>query len=381
MLRQEQRRLSIEAAERALKARKQEVRSMQTSNVKRKPISELARYVAEPISKISRVNEGEAFLCRHYNLKKQIVALIDHILVRYRPPLFLYRSVLTVERVARIFGKPALKAEREEHAERQYAEWFLTIASGRSLAKSVDTGMTKRECHWFLQAPESNTIPENIRWAKMRAAEVSDVCSERILSRFLPETWEQLGEREADLYRALTGFSDDGKGSDSWDVIDFLVAVIEIPSFSFKGRTAGSLRKLCDEWHRTGFSGRIAKYMSWSRTFQPWHMATSKHDIRVRELTTNRELAAEGRKLQHCVYTYASYCSRGESAILSFRWYRKGANHPDDEVNRITAEVDKRTREIWQIRGHKNRRPTAEELAVVREWAASFGVLISTDAA
>ncbi|QQS57127.1 MAG: PcfJ domain-containing protein [Alphaproteobacteria bacterium] len=95
----------------------------------------------------------------------------------------------------------------------------------------------------------------------------------------------------------------------------------------------------------------------WSPTKSPDEYWT------IRELLSGADLIREGRTLNHCVATYARYCTSGWCSLWSLE------RHQGGKVEKCqTLEVDDE-REIVQCAGHNNRDPSIEEMKAVRKWA------------
>jgi hypothetical protein len=94
----------------------------------------------------------------------------------------------------------------------------------------------------------------------------------------------------------------------------------------------------------------------------------------IRELTTQESLLAEGKKLKHCVASYASSCAKGQCSIWTLE-----LEHDSVREKRVTIEVNSATRFIVQARGRLNRLPDHQESSILRRWAceANLGLRIS----
>ncbi|MDF1658447.1 MAG: PcfJ domain-containing protein [Verrucomicrobiales bacterium] len=89
------------------------------------------------------------------------------------------------------------------------------------------------------------------------------------------------------------------------------------------------------------------------------------------ELTSHRELDAEGRDMNHCVRTYAGDCEKGISSIFSLRSRRLHEGMLDREV---TIEVDRRERRLLQVKAWRNRRPHPLTRKIVIEWCETNNI-------
>lgn len=143
------------------------------------------------------------------------------------------------------------------------------------------------------------------------------------------------------------------------------------PQFSVRGRTARSLLRLMERWHRD--LGHAGIGMSWERSplrsmileFPRRDPTAPPVQWELVELTNGADLRAEGAALKHCVASYAARCRRGLAWIWSLR-RRRGS-----KIRSIlTIEIDPRRRTIVQARGFRNRRPSGRELELLRTWVA-----------
>lgn len=320
---------------------------------------ELVRYLAVHLDNARSIRPSGDYQAKAYNPVKQVIGLINHQFVRYEVPLCLYRALLSHEGIQLIFGEPIAKNAPPYPLEGRYREWFYAVAQGASFAKLVKSVMTKREAHWFLQAPPMNSISTNVLWAKMVAAGLLPVAADFLIERLGVQQLEALKERLPDLVRFYGEAWPQMAKDDRDEITDFVRLCMRNPEFSFKGRTFGSMRKLSTAWHRSRHSVHVGAYVSWSQRFTPWEHRAKGFTIRAEELTSNRGLYQEGHRQRHCVFSYLHRCMCGDSVIVSLRWYPDavGSEIPRD-LNRITIEVSHKEGQIVQIRGACNRRAT-----------------------
>lgn len=365
--------------QRVLASVKSTERSNDDGNTKRRSNDFLARYIAPSIYGAHVVRPESLYRARSYNRARQVLSLIDHLFVKYPVPLFLYRAVLSYEGMELIFDGPPNRSNRgKEPPESKYREWFLAVAQGKSFAKVSKDVFTKREAHCFLQAPTCNGIAQNIFWARAAAAGVPVAGCDHLVKRFEPEMIKRIGERLPDFLRFFAEAWNEMRGYDRDEITDFIRAAVQNPEFSFKGRTYGSMRKLCHEWHRTVYVGTVREYRSWLPRLQFWQSRKNAILVRAEELVSNRALADEGQRQGHCVFTYTSHCIEGRSCIVSLRWFAVSSisDSGTKEVDRLTIEVSPARREVVQIRGPRNRRATNAQMDIVRIWAGDRGLTI-----
>ena len=151
------------------------------------------------------------------------------------------------------------------------------------------------------------------------------------------------------------------------------------PDFSIKGRTPASMLRLLHDWNGDVTEKRPSEPFSWLPSNIPGfrfaensNQQNGSREWAIRELVTSAELYVEGRSLQHCVYTYAPKCRRGESTIWSLRL------RVDDKEKRLaTIEVDPSKGEIIQIRAKRNAYAGSQASQVIRQWAESAGLKVN----
>src|SRR3569833_2799686 len=168
------------------------------------------------------------------------------------------------------------------------------------------------------------------------------------------------------------------------EVIDFLAWKLRFDlDFSIKGRTVGSIVRLCDEWHVQMQKAKLGSAVVWPGTGKmPWQYVGDRIVWQAMELRSNKDLLAEGRKQRHCVYSYVQQCLAGRSFIFSLRGSTKAFAGYDadgkviwdgvDEQTRLTVEVNARGVFV-QIRGQLNRKAVPDEMAVLRRWSGELG--------
>ncbi|HRI44888.1 MAG TPA: PcfJ domain-containing protein [Fimbriimonadaceae bacterium] len=348
----------------ALKDARRAERKAYLGPKKRKEIEVLRRFLALPTRSYHAIRDVDEFQTKVYAMGKQVLALVDHLFVRYPVPAFLYRTMLTVKGEELVFGDRDWSARAE-----QGQRWFLTVAQGRSFSQATKGFFTKREAHEFLQAPGDFTIGRAILWARCAAAGLGPRGVHFLLDRFGEGRIEGYGARGEDLIRFYATFFEQMRG-DRIEVADFLREALESGTFSLKGRTLGSVRKLTRQWHRTRYWGTYQIFRSWSPRFPDWKVDVGPATVVALELCDSDQLAAEGLRQRHCVVTYSRDCAEGRCRIVSLRWL----GHGGAEFRRLTLEIWPDQKKIVQIKGNHNRNADEAEMKVVRKWASQNGL-------
>jgi hypothetical protein len=155
-------------------------------------------------------------------------------------------------------------------------------------------------------------------------------------------------------------------------------------SFSMTGRTLPAVTRGMLEWHRELAQDRALH----GARFEPSGLRGATFDVstrsadggtkprvwRVEEILTGNRLADEGRRMGHCVYSYASRIARRECSIWSMT-YEDGTG-PTGRWAMLTIEVRTESRRVVQARGRFNRAATSAEHVVLVRWAGLNGLTV-----
>jgi hypothetical protein len=301
-----------------------------------------------------------------------VSSLAHHLLSEYRPPAFLCAAWYATDG--------------------QYAEakrrWFIAHAAGasfRSLALPIR--LTRRMEDILLRSRDHFGIEYALRRAELLGLGADQQLADAVLAT-RPAVDLNNGEFWRTVWLFLIANSGSIEEAQVGPIIDFLHAVrherVAVdtaagivmreppqPQFSMKGRTARSVLRLMEEWHRD--LGLVTGGLTWEPSrLRPMVLETPQEEPsappvlwELTELTNSAQLRAEGVALQHCVASYSHSCWRGASRIWSLRRRR------DSDVRSIvTVEVNPARRTIVQARGFRNRRPSGKALQLVQAWAA-----------
>lgn len=348
------------------------------------PIEALAGYLAlSPKNRFAIRPAGE-FVATAADLRGQVLELIDHLFVRYPVPLFLYRVMLSEAGQRLVFpgGQPTIRTKRWVALETKYRRWFYAVAQGDSFAQLVKETLNKREAHWFLQAPSEHDVETNLRWARLAALGFPREACDFVLRKFSHVLPDLTLERKKDLARFYARAWAEIRPSERDEIADYIRDALGDPAFCLSGRTAASVRRLSDAWHRRFRQPNFGddtqtgrRHTSWQEAFADWEQRFGSVLVRAVELTTGRALMEEGAHQGHCVGGYAAACRANRSRIVSLRWFEG-----DEEITRLTVEIRPSDRRVVQIRGRFNRRPAPEEKEVVRLWADRHDLRIGPNA-
>jgi hypothetical protein len=312
-----------------------------------------------------------------YNMDLQFSSLARHCWAAYEVPVFMDCAWWTGNRL--------------------HQEWFKHIAGGKNIrrAPSLPFPFTKKIAHHFHTAPRTYSIEAAIRWGEVHAlggdARISNALLEtRLVREFRDNSfWKRVLDffvRNPMLDTAHINPIIDYIWSQKYDdrVIFVERGVAENcgpaqPNFSMNGRTAESLLRAVQAWHRQLGKEVKGGDLQWKESglddFQHIEGSPQKKNMtvwKIRELLSSGELIAEGRQMRHCVASYAQSCAKGICSI----WTMDSETEQGIE-KRVTIEINRKQNEILQVRGKMNRKPTEKEKDILNRWAAQAGLEIA----
>jgi hypothetical protein len=301
-----------------------------------------------------------------------VCSLAQHLIGKHAVPAFLAASWYATD---------------DAYAENKRA-WFVAHAHGASF-RSLDLPivMTRKMEHIFLASHDHVGIEPAMRRAELLSLGASDDVVGAVLATRLATDLRN-GEFWRTVWTFLIANARAIDPGQIGPVIDFIQTMrheqvaIETPdgivmqdpprpSFSMKGRTAQSILRLMQDWHRS--LGVGSGGLTWAASpLRPLLVEEPSQDPSVpptvwhlMELTNGAQLRTEGRALHHCVGSYADRCFRGASRIWSLR-----ARRGEKVRHVLTIEVDMKRRTVVQARGWGNRAAAGKPLRLLQEWSA-----------
>jgi hypothetical protein len=150
------------------------------------------------------------------------------------------------------------------------------------------------------------------------------------------------------------------------------------PNFSMKGRTPASLLRQVESWHRALAKTEQPK-ADWAPSgiegfefMEGTERAGSLKIWTITELLSTRALVAEGRKMKHCVATYAHSCGGGACSIWTLE-----VESFEGRSKLLTVEVRNASRVICQARGKCNMLAGEKHRGILRRWAEKAGLSLA----
>jgi len=289
-----------------------------------------------------------------HNPEKQLKDIARHCFAKYDIPAFMYEVWFD--------------------GNRKYMSWFIDLGNGYSVKNltKVPVKLTKKGAHYFLQAPASYTIEMALRRAQALSYGTDELVAERIAHSRLSRNnfqHEDFWETVIQFFMKQT-MLDFNKMN---EIMDYLADCIRTNhNYSIKGRTITSLTRQSDEWHiaQAIHSASTVELFTWNPLLDSSLIIHKKQEkelkkYRLFELCSSQELIAEGKKMNHCVASYARSCCVKVTSIFTLRCtsFSKGTE------TLATIEVDVRSQTIVQAKARFNKPISANAQKIMYDWA------------
>lgn len=283
--------------------------------------------------------------------RRQFAALVRHLLAQYDLPALFDTAFFT-----------------DVDADLQ-VQWFEHIGGGANLrtAPGLPTVLSKRMAHEALQAPAHFTIPQALRYGQILGQEGPPDLVEAVINTRLGQSFEHeefwstfvhwltrhpmldtewIGPMADYLHERKFTAAEDGEPPE--------------PNLSMKSRSLEKLLHQTELWHSRMTRDQRVPTSQWSGCGIGEYLQHERDEDtglplvwKVRELTTTKELVAEGKAMNHCVRSYSRTCRTGRKAVYSVqRCLDEGRSE-----RLLTVAVDPHGRRIIQARGRHNASP------------------------
>lgn len=336
-------------------------------------------------SSFVRNPDGFAPKTRSARVERQILEWARWLFVRFRVPRILDQTwavYLEHDPDARRLGvTPTPEHLRNPNLRTiDFRAWYVCLATGGSLYKEHTKGfLTKRETHEFLCAPDNLGLCQAIVFAVARGAGANLGQAQRLASSRLAE--KAFDDFWFDVIRFFC-LPDNVPNSINQvnDLLDYFASRrAEDPAFRVLGSSysLSAMVRRMKEWHRALARARDLSGVTWKGVDMPdWTIQLKDPNFKdhpviwqMHQITTGKELAAEGTAMRHCVYSYKARCTLGSCSI----WSLTRTDVFGSPSRRLTIELSS-SGVIVQKRGLANRLPRPEEEAVVARWASQFNL-------
>lgn len=321
------------------------------------------------------------------NATRQFRSLLRHLFVEHEPlPEFFDRAWLEGR-----MQSVQLSATSVAHR-----EWYRQLGAGQNLRKChLPIPCTKKMAFYILQAPAESSMSEAIVWGQLRALGADDRLADAIAVMPAVADWQ-----ENKFWLSVFRWLIEQPMLDTRQVgpiIDYIhqrrfvpeqilladgrigLGVPAEPGLSMRGRTVDTLLRRVESWHLSLAKQKRHSARNWATIGLPAlnlregdpKFGNSKL-WKIRELTSGSELTEEGRKLKHCVASYAQSCAQQRSSIWTMELQKS-----EGTEKLLTIEVRPGAHAIVQIRGRYNRLPTEQERRIIRLWAQQAKLSVS----
>ena len=282
------------------------------------------------------------------NPRRQFAALVRFLLARYDVPTCLDSGW---------FGGWEPEAQRQQG-------WFVHVGSGQNIRTAdLPLVLSRRMAHVFAEAPSELTATEALRWAQVVGQGGSEMLAQAVIATELGRNFA-----EESFWSTVVLFLVENQMLDP-DMVGPIVDYINHqkfvpteegeppqPSYTMKGRSAVKLLRQVEEWHERLARDNRQPGGSWESSgiggFE-W-MDDQEEGLRwtIRELISKKELALEGRAMNHCVASYISNCRRGSKSVWSMQVDAEGHS-----ARVVTIAMHNPSRRIVEVRGRFNAVP------------------------
>lgn len=317
------------------------------------------------------VRPPEAWVRPSRNARRQLASLLRHTLATWPVPAFFDHAWLDGELVQQ--------------------GWWIHVASGQNLrtAEGLPFPLTKKAAHHALEAPADLSVGAALRRGQVLALGGDARAAHGVLATRLGR---ELGQHEDFWETVLRWFVQHPllDPAQYGPIVDYVreqrfvtppgQAAPAQPNLCMKGRDPAALLRAVETWHRRlgrarpGVPGAWAPHPrvgEWSHTAKLLDGREVEHAI-VQLLTTD-DLVVEGRRMSHCVASYAWSCARGDVSIWSLR--RIEADGVWTPL--VTIELDHRTNDVVQAKAARNEPPSRAAWALVERWVREHRLGVS----
>jgi hypothetical protein len=284
------------------------------------------------------------------NIYRQFASLVRHLYTPYKIPLFFDSAWFS--------GKP------------QELTWWFFVAGGGNIRKApnLPIQLTKKQAHLLMNAPESYSVTQALRYGQIMGIMEDKRLVEAILGTKLGREFQNEEFWMSVIFMFINNpMMDRRLFGQVVDYIEFIKFAPNAPhpGMSMKGRNPQSLLDEVEAWHNKISKERGNGYLEWHPTgIHGFHITESfqnrPRQWKIEELTNSKLLSDEGRAMHHCVSSYKYSASQGRCSIWSLKC---------DGERMITIEVNNSNKLIVQARGKFNKLPEGKSAEMIRKWA------------
>jgi hypothetical protein len=312
-----------------------------------------------PVLQILEVRDRREWKRKSHNKDKQEEEFIKHTYFKYQAPIWAVNEIKYMFKGANRIKEDHIRylgSQFQKHHDGDYTKaiknflqsekYFNSITmsdllsvtqKGSGFKELLNHCLTKKEIHVFL-----NSKRERVQEALLEAKLSNYNIDKKVLNFFLnkAETFNDYFKQYnfTVAYQFMVYCAKHNLGIDEvQELYDFVYSIHpfgrwtrkyrnsyeimtdidrrEISCEDFFKRSPSTLIKLSNDWHLVQQNLKQNKFVQWGESIAPFEI----NSYTFTEITDNRSLSEEGRKMSHCVGSYASRCVNGNSRIVSMK--------------------------------------------------------------
>jgi hypothetical protein len=331
------------------------------------------------------ISEGQLAACLNwrahsFNERKQSIEFIRSCIFPYAIPEPLIFASILPNQVIDNEGK--WRHSPDYDAIMMSRKWLLDIVSGNSFYEQNKNLFTRAESHYFLVSKIEYYAPSSVFelyfYAKCKARALGLTLSAIVTRIFSVKFAKYL---QSPLITEFLDFIARNKDypfsyNEMVDISDFILSkIIHYQTFSFSGRTIGSLSVLANEWHmdeqRRMTISKNSNAKVWKGLSIPYFSYETDDTLwEIKQLCSIDDLFREGQIMKHCVASayYVKSCAMGNYGIFNVSCINNFNKKCGKVISHATIEVS-RNKTIIQVRGKCNRPVGKKVMKIIKLWA------------
>jgi hypothetical protein len=306
----------------------------------------------------------EGWTKKSHNTYKQVKSLIEHLFCKFKVPEFMFQAWTD-------------KSDNFTHI-----EWFLQITEGKSARDLYQFPIpaTRKIAHAFINTPfPGYSVSDAVRRSQIIGLGGDPRLADAILMSRLRNSfnnnvfWETVFQffintpmLNLDEVGTVIDYINEMKYVQRHHIVNGVrVYGPQMPGFSMKGRNMDALIEATHAWHKElGKESKLDLTATWKDSpIRPYRVQEGNPERFLRiyeiiEITSAKELHAEGKTMHHCVFSYLHSCIKGNCSIFSLRL----------NGDRM-ATIEIRNNAIVQVRGSRNSKVVEKAALLISNWA------------
>jgi hypothetical protein len=263
--------------------------------------------------------------------------------------------------------------------QQMFKDWYICVATGGSLYKDhCKDVLTKKEVHYLLNCSYDFSSKKAVVYSIAKANKSTEGNSLKISqSKIVDKPFFNPFWKSVICFFAINETNNLAQLNDILDYVEHKHN--ENTTFSMAGQTVKNLLEKMHDWHRSLQRIKDIGNHSWNGCHIPDKTYTHTDSLgddftwHFHQIKNSKELAAEGNKMRHCVFSYRDKCINNSISIWSLsKTENYNLNSP-----KITIEL-RNDGTIIQARGLANRAPRNEERHIIKKWSTENGLSISS---